>query len=68
MADELFPKSRETIRQALRDLCTDLGISYMLSPDGEAITCGRCGLTSHNPHDVAARYCGNCRVFHEEPP
>jgi ribosomal protein S27AE len=23
-------------------------------------TCPRCGMTSHNPNDVAERYCGNC--------
>jgi hypothetical protein len=28
-----------------------------------SITCPRCGWTSHNPHDVAERYCGHCHVF-----
>jgi hypothetical protein len=41
---------------------------YEISPDGRAITCGECGLTSHNPHDVAHRYCGNCHVFHDDVP
>ena len=29
-------------------------------------TCPRCGWTSHNPHDVAERYCGHCHVFLED--
>jgi hypothetical protein len=24
------------------------------------ITCPRCGMTSHNPNDIAEGYCGNC--------
>lgn len=36
------------------------GLRYWLSPDGTAITCGRCSRTSHNEHDVKERYCGNC--------
>lgn len=33
--------------------------------DGEpfAITCHGCGHTSHNPNDIAARYCGYCHQF-----
>jgi hypothetical protein len=26
----------------------------------EAFTCPRCGITSHNPHDALAQYCGAC--------
>jgi hypothetical protein len=40
-------------------------MSYTISPDGKAITCRRCGLTSHNRNDVANRYCGHCNKFHE---
>lgn len=25
-----------------------------------AITCPRCGMTSHNPNDVREGYCGHC--------
>jgi hypothetical protein len=32
----------------------------------EGIRCMTCGLVSWNPEDVAERYCGNCKVFHEE--
>ncbi len=41
-------------------------MTYMISPDGKAITCRRCGLTSHNPRDVAELYCGNCHQLHDE--
>lgn len=37
-----------------------------MEPDGSAITCGLCGLKSHHPDDVAARYCGNCKIFHDD--
>jgi hypothetical protein len=30
------------------------------------ITCPQCGMTSHNPNDVAYRYCGNCHQFHDQ--
>jgi hypothetical protein len=34
--------------------------------DHQAIRCLRCGLTSHNVHDVEELYCGFCDVFHTE--
>lgn len=30
-----------------------------------AIRCNVCGMVSYHPGDVASRYCGNCRLFHE---
>jgi hypothetical protein len=41
---------------------------YVISSDGTAITCPRCGRTSHNPNDVRERYCGFCHAFHEDAP
>lgn len=38
--------------------------TYTINLDGSAITCLRCGLTSHHPMDVSHRYCGQCHVFH----
>lgn len=35
--------------------------TYTISPDGSAITCHMCGLTSHNLNDVAERFCGYCK-------
>ena len=40
--------------------------SYTISSDEKAITCRRCGMTSHNPGDVAELYCGHCHAFHGE--
>jgi len=28
----------------------------------DSITCGRCGMTSRNPDDIAAYYCGHCHA------
>lgn len=30
------------------------------------ITCPKCGMTSHNPHDEEQKYCGNCHQFLED--
>lgn len=34
-------------------------------PGRPAITCPFCGFVSHNPHDIAERYCGLCHRFQE---
>jgi hypothetical protein len=39
---------------------------YELLADGRTIKCLACGKVSHNPNDVAQRYCGNCHRFHED--
>lgn len=39
------------------------GTEYVIAEDGRSITCLCCGLTSHNPNDVAYRYCGGCHRF-----
>lgn len=31
-----------------------------------ALTCPNCNRTSHNPNDVANRYCGNCHIWIDE--
>lgn len=31
-----------------------------------SITCLTCGMTSFNPNDIAAKYCGACHVFHTD--
>ena len=33
----------------------------------QTITCGACGRTSANKHDIAQKYCGHCHKFHGEP-
>lgn len=32
----------------------------------KSITCNICNMTSHNPNDIAHKYCGNCEEFHED--
>jgi hypothetical protein len=39
---------------------------YTIADDGRAITCKRCGKTSHNLNDARNRYCGQCKLFHED--
>lgn len=41
------------------------GAGYEILP-GPAILCRTCSRTSHNPNDVAQRYCGHCHVFHDD--
>lgn len=41
-------------------------LRYATVHDGRAIECLVCGLVSHNPHDVAHRYCGHCNRFHDD--
>lgn len=38
--------------------------TFEISADGKAITCKKCGRTSHNENDVRHKYCGHCHVFH----
>jgi hypothetical protein len=40
---------------------------YRLLENGQAIQCLTCTQVSHNPHDVAQRYCGHCHQFLESP-
>ncbi len=42
------------------------GVPYLLVDWDKAILCFTCGHISHNPNDVAQKYCGHCHKFHEE--
>lgn len=59
MAVALFPLSYGTRTRP----------SYQIWPNiaglKRAITCLKCGKTSHHPSDVEQRYCGFCHEFHE---
>jgi hypothetical protein len=46
--------------------CLVVRPTYTLSADGLAITCRRCGLTSHHFTDVRERFCGKCKVWHDD--
>jgi hypothetical protein len=47
-----------------RDIAASCG-TYLVINAGSAIMCLRCGAVSHNPNDVAERYCGACNEFLE---
>jgi hypothetical protein len=42
--------------------------SYTVGTDGgeHFIACGVCGSKSYRERDVAERYCGSCRIFHDD--
>lgn len=40
--------------------------TFTISPDGKSITCKRCKMTSYNLNDVEQRYCGHCKVYHDD--
>ena len=40
---------------------------FLIDVDAGTITCKTCRMTSHHPEDVRQRYCGNCKVFHQDP-
>lgn len=40
--------------------------SYTIADDGRTITCHACEYTSYNLSDVRNRYCGRCKVFHQD--
>lgn len=40
--------------------------TYELSPHEVWIKCLRCKRVSFNQNDVAHRYCGYCKVFHDD--
>lgn len=41
--------------------------TYRINWPRRSITCLVCGLTSYNPNDVEARYCGHCHASHDLP-
>lgn len=38
-------------------------VTYAVAEDGKSITFQPCGFTSHNPSDVAHKYCSRCHRF-----
>jgi ribosomal protein L37E len=51
--------------------------SYHLGADNQGggefleqpfIVCRKCGRKSYHPVDIAEKYCGNCREWHERKP
>lgn len=40
--------------------------SYHFNEDNTSIICHRCGFESYHVGDISNKYCGNCRIFHED--
>jgi ribosomal protein L37E len=40
--------------------------TFEILEGGKAIKCRRCGLTSYSLKDVEHRWCGNCKVSHDD--
>jgi hypothetical protein len=62
-----FPDAAGQMARFASEVMAEEGVGYWISPGGDSITCTKCRRTSHNPQDVAQRYCGCCKVFHEDP-
>lgn len=46
-----------------------IGGTYIIAKpylDEMVIWCRSCHYTSYNKNDIEQRYCGNCRVFHDD--
>jgi hypothetical protein len=43
-----------------------MNTTYLIVDDGRAIVCLICDRKSWNTNDVEKKYCGYCKVFHEE--
>ena len=43
----------------------DNGLTYVIGENPPSITCLFCERKSYNPTDIAQRYCGTCRQFHD---
>jgi len=39
-------------------------VTYILTHQGQAITCTTCRKPSYNAGDIAQGYCGHCHQFH----
>jgi hypothetical protein len=63
-----FPASALEMAELASAVCANEGVKYWISPYGDSITCTKCRNTSRNANDVEKRYCGFCKVFHEDRP
>lgn len=61
--DEMFAKLREAGVHTLDQIHETRHYVHLPS-----ITCPRCGKVSYHPKDIAEKYCGHCRQFHEFMP
>ena len=56
---------RECNGSGVASCCDAAGSSSNHLP---SFVCPRCGAKSFNPNDIAARYCGRCHAFVDDPP
>jgi hypothetical protein len=40
--------------------------TYEIVEEGTGIVCLICGMVSYNREDVRRRFCGSCKVFHDD--
>lgn len=64
--DHLWSEDWKNVNCAACLLGRDMPHTYTIAADGKSITCLRCRRTSYHPKDVEHRYCGHCKVFHDE--
>jgi len=62
-----FPAGAHEMAELASAVCAEAGVKYWISPFNDSITCTKCRKTSYNWNDVEKRYCGFCKVFHEDP-
>lgn len=53
--------------QAVRTWAEQLHRLVGLPDEGPTFKCPDCGAVSHNPHDLAHRFCGRCDRFVDDP-
>lgn len=60
-------RGEELVYHPVEELEQEVLQTYTIGYDagGEYIRCLRCQMTSYNKNDIANRYCGYCKKFHE---
>lgn len=61
-----FPSPAQEMAELASAVMAEEGVPFWISPRGDSITCTKCRRTSHNLHDVENRYCGFCKIFHDD--
>lgn len=57
---------KKTLDEMLKIKGAQKNKSYELTHAGTAIRCNICGMTSFHLDDIEHKYCGKCRMFHDE--
>ncbi len=64
-------RSQSVIRESRDEVFTPPAekspyVSFLISADGQSITCLLCGTISGDSRDVKEKYCPKCLMFHED--